>query len=70
MVPTELEVIGAYAASGAFKTALNFSREVVAELAGLLSASYPLARWREAIDHALDAGRLGDARIAFDPRAS
>lgn len=65
----ELEVIGAYAASGGFQAALNFSSRVADQLDGLVSATYPLVRWREAIDHALDAGRLGDARIAFDPRA-
>jgi hypothetical protein len=39
-------------------------------LDGVLSATYPLARWREALDHALSAGRLGAVKIAFDPGAA
>ena len=31
-------------------------------------ATYPLARWREAIDHALAAGRLGTFKVAFAPQ--
>ena len=30
--------------------------------------SYPLHRWREALDHAYSAGRLGTLKVAFDPR--
>jgi len=63
----ELELIGAYAAASGFATALDVARRV--PLADLLSAVYPLGRWREALDHALDAGRLGAVRVAFDPRA-
>ena len=33
-------------------------------------ASYPLHRWREALDHAHSAGRLGTVKVAFDPRSS
>ena len=33
-------------------------------------ASYPLHRWREALDHAHAAGRLGTVKVAFDPRSS
>jgi threonine dehydrogenase-like Zn-dependent dehydrogenase len=66
----ELELIGAYAASAGFATALQLSTRVVEQLLELVSAVYPLSRWREAIDHALDAGRLGAARIAFDPQTS
>ena len=33
-------------------------------------ASYPLHRWREALDHAQAAGRLGTVKVAFDPRSS
>jgi len=36
---------------------------------GIVGATYPLRRWREAIDHALGAGRLGTLRVAFDPRS-
>jgi threonine dehydrogenase-like Zn-dependent dehydrogenase len=63
----ELELVGAYAAAAGFATALDAARQV--PLGDLLSAIYPLGRWREAIDHALDAGRLGATRVAFDPRA-
>jgi threonine dehydrogenase-like Zn-dependent dehydrogenase len=66
----ELELIGAYAASAGFDAALKLSTQVASELAALASAVYPLDRWRDAIDHALDAGRLGAARIVFDPRAT
>ena len=30
--------------------------------------AYPLGRWREALGHAADAGRLGSVKIVFDPR--
>ena len=33
-------------------------------------ASYPLHRWREALDHAHSAGRLGTVKVAFDPRST
>jgi hypothetical protein len=32
--------------------------------------SYPLHRWREALDHAHSAGRLGTVKVAFDPRST
>ena len=41
----------------------------VAQLAKTV-ASYPLHRWREALDHAHSAGRLGTVKVAFDPRSS
>jgi hypothetical protein len=66
----ELELIGAYAASAGFDAAMKLSTRVASELASLVSAVYPLDHWRDAIDHALDAGRLGAARIVFDPRAT
>ena len=34
----------------------------------IVGATYPLRRWREAIDHALGAGKLGTLKVAFDPR--
>ncbi|HMA46893.1 MAG TPA: zinc-binding alcohol dehydrogenase, partial [Frankiaceae bacterium] len=37
-----------------------------APLADVVSAAYPLVRWRDALDHALDAGRLGAVKVAFD----
>jgi threonine dehydrogenase-like Zn-dependent dehydrogenase len=63
----ELELIGAYAATAGFASALKLSPHVASELSELVSAVYPLSHWRQAIDHALDAGRLGAARIAFSP---
>jgi len=51
----------------AFEVALELAADPV--LDGLLSARYPLRRWREAVDHALGAGRLGAVKIAFEMRA-
>ena len=44
--------------------------ELVAEagLERLVSASYPLDRYREAIDHAANAGRRGAVKVTFDLR--
>jgi threonine dehydrogenase-like Zn-dependent dehydrogenase len=39
-----------------------------ARLERLVTAVYPLERWREAIEHAADAGRRGAVKIAFDLR--
>jgi hypothetical protein len=38
-------------------------------LGRLVSATYPLARYRDAIDHAANAGVRGAVKIAFDLRA-
>ena len=65
----ELEVTGAYATAGdAFETAISLAEQ--APLDGLLGVTYPLARWREALDHAGDAGRLGTVKVAFDLRGA
>lgn len=40
-----------------------------ADLGRLVSATYPLGRYREAIAHAASAGRRGAVKIAFDLRA-
>ena len=37
------------------------------QLAKIVGARYPLHRWREALDHAQSAGRLGTVKVAFDP---
>jgi threonine dehydrogenase-like Zn-dependent dehydrogenase len=64
----ELEVTGAYATAGdAFDVAIELAGQ--APLDGLLGVSYPLSRWREALDHAGDAGRLGTVKVAFDLRS-
>jgi threonine dehydrogenase-like Zn-dependent dehydrogenase len=71
----ELEVTGAYAAGtellpdgprDGFELAIALARE--ATLDGMVGATYPLSRWREALDHAFGAGRLGTLKVAFDPR--
>jgi threonine dehydrogenase-like Zn-dependent dehydrogenase len=68
----ELDVTGAYTygteANGkhTFDIAIELARTV--DLAPLVSAVYPLTRYDEAIDHAMDAGRLGAVKVAFDMR--
>jgi threonine dehydrogenase-like Zn-dependent dehydrogenase len=65
----ELDVTGAYASAGdAFEVATRLA--ATAPLDGLLSVAYPLGRWREALDHAHDAGRLGTLKVAFDLRSA
>jgi threonine dehydrogenase-like Zn-dependent dehydrogenase len=63
----EVAVRGAYA-----YTAADFGRafELVADsgLGRLVSALYPLDRYREAVEHAADAGRRGAVKVAFDMR--
>jgi threonine dehydrogenase-like Zn-dependent dehydrogenase len=73
----ELDVVGAYASArreplpggerDAFAVALDLAGQ--APLDGVVGATYPLHRWREAIDHAHSAGRLGTVKVAFDPRS-
>jgi threonine dehydrogenase-like Zn-dependent dehydrogenase len=71
----ELEVVGSYSSAreepggrSAFDLATDLvAGDVVAQLAKGV-ASYPLHRWREALDHAHGAGRLGSIKVAFDPR--
>jgi threonine dehydrogenase-like Zn-dependent dehydrogenase len=72
----ELELVGAYTGGmetvagqqrHAFELALDIAQANPIE--GIVGATYPLRRWREAIDHALGAGRLGTLRVVFDPRA-
>jgi threonine dehydrogenase-like Zn-dependent dehydrogenase len=65
----ELDVTGAYATAGdAFEVAMSLA--AAAPLDGLLGVTYPLDRWREALDHAGQAGRLGTVKVAFDMRRS
>jgi threonine dehydrogenase-like Zn-dependent dehydrogenase len=71
----ELEVVGAYAsgtedADGGRRRTFDLALQLAAEvdLDGVVGASYPLGSWREAIDHAMSAGRLGTTKVAFDPR--
>jgi threonine dehydrogenase-like Zn-dependent dehydrogenase len=71
----ELEVLGAYASGtedvdGRPRRTFDLATSLVAELDldGIVGAAYPLGSWRQAIDHAMSAGRLGTAKVAFDPR--
>ncbi len=74
----ELEVVGTYSSArtepdlggrSAFEVATEMvAAEPVAALAKTIAA-YPLHRWREALDHAHGAGRLGTVKVAFDPRS-
>ncbi|HZD18615.1 MAG TPA: zinc-binding dehydrogenase [Actinomycetota bacterium] len=72
----ELELVGAY--TGGLEQVGKEPRrsfDLAVDLAsanpidGIVGAVYPLRRWREAIDHALGAGRLGTLKVVFDPRA-
>jgi threonine dehydrogenase-like Zn-dependent dehydrogenase len=49
-----------------FERAVGLVRD--AQLGRLVSATYPLARYREAIEHAANAGARGAVKIAFDMR--
>lgn len=68
----ELTVIGAYAygreATGrrTFEMALEAAREL--PLQELTGPMFPLSRYREAIAYAVEAGRLGAVKVAFDLR--
>jgi threonine dehydrogenase-like Zn-dependent dehydrogenase len=71
----ELEVLGAYASGtengdGGRRRTFDMAAELASavDLDGVVGAAYPLGRWREAIDHAMAAGRLGTAKVTFDPR--
>ena len=71
----ELEVVGTYASARrgpngrpAFDIALELAGR--APLDGIVGARYPLHRWREALDHAQSAGRLGTVKVSFDVRST
>jgi threonine dehydrogenase-like Zn-dependent dehydrogenase len=75
----EVSVTGAYAygteelatdKEGTHPRTFDLSFDLVADagLDRLVSALYPLNRYREAIEHAADAGRRGATKIAFDLR--
>ena len=75
----ELELVGAYATGtervngdpdgkSSFELAMQLAAE--APLDGVVASPYPLERWREALEHAGDAGRLGTVKVAFDLRGS
>ncbi len=63
----EITLTGCYAYTAPdFASAFDLARD--APLERLLSATYPLDRYREAIEHAANAGRRGAVKIAFDLR--
>jgi threonine dehydrogenase-like Zn-dependent dehydrogenase len=74
----ELELAGAY--TSGTETLADGTRtptfDLAIEAAGnlpileqLVGATYPLDRWRDAIDHAMSAGKLGTFKVAFAPQA-
>ncbi|MDQ6726451.1 MAG: zinc-binding dehydrogenase [Actinomycetota bacterium] len=68
----EIRLVGAYAygvEEGGERTFdLAFDLVAEADLGRLVSATYPLDRYREAIDHAANAGSRGAVKVAFDLR--
>jgi threonine dehydrogenase-like Zn-dependent dehydrogenase len=63
----ETALRGCYAYERAdFDTAIELARKQ--DLGRLVTATYPLARYTEAIEHAAEAGARGATRIAFDLR--
>jgi len=64
----ELELVGAYTATATdFETAIQAAGNLP-HLQQLVGATYPLASWRDAIDHAMSAGSLGTFKVAFRPQ--
>jgi threonine dehydrogenase-like Zn-dependent dehydrogenase len=71
----ELELVGAYTGgveriAGHERHAFDLAIDVASAnaLDEIVGATYPLRRWREAVDHAMSAGKLGTLKVAFDPR--
>ena len=72
----ELELVGAYTSGmeevdGDRRHAFALALELASSLPmldQLVGATYPLERWREAIDHAMSAGALGTFKVAFAPQ--
>jgi len=68
----EIRLVGAYAygveESGERTFDLAFDLVTDADLGRLVSAAYPLDRYRDAIDHAANAGSRGAVKVAFDLR--
>ena len=63
----EVTLTGCYAYTAAdFEQAFDLARD--ARLERLLSATYPLDRYTDAIEHAANAGARGAVKIAFDLR--
>jgi threonine dehydrogenase-like Zn-dependent dehydrogenase len=68
----EVALVGAYAygreADGQRTFDLAFELVQEADLGRLVSATYPLDRYQEALEHAASAGPRGAVKIAFDLR--
>jgi hypothetical protein len=68
----EIGLLGAYAygveEGGARTFDLAFELVASARLDRLVSAAYPLDRYRDAIDHAANAGSRGAVKVVFDLR--
>jgi threonine dehydrogenase-like Zn-dependent dehydrogenase len=68
----EIELVGSYAygveATGERTFDLAFQLVQDADLGRLVSVTYPLDRYREAIDHAANAGSRGAVKVVFDLR--
>ena len=71
----ELELTGAYASGTELtdsgpRSTFDLAIDLVSEapLEGMVGGEYPLSRWREALDHAFAAGRLGTSKVTFNPR--
>jgi threonine dehydrogenase-like Zn-dependent dehydrogenase len=72
----ELELVGAYTGGtedvgGERRRTFDIALEIATMapmLQDLVGAAYPLSRWREALDHALGAGKLGTFKVAFAPQ--
>ena len=73
----ELELVGAYTSGvedlgeGETKPTFQMAIELATNLPildQLVGTTYPLDRWRDAIDHAMAAGRLGTFKVAFAPQ--
>ena len=73
----ELELVGAYTAGtedvgeGATRSTFDLAIELASNLPileQLVGATYPLDRWRDALDHAMAAGSLGTFKVAFAPQ--
>ncbi|HEV3401014.1 MAG TPA: hypothetical protein VG078_04250, partial [Acidimicrobiales bacterium] len=56
--------------AGARRRTFDLAFDLVGEagLGRLVSVSYPLDRYRDAIDHAANAGRRGAHKVVFDLR--
>jgi hypothetical protein len=73
----ELELVGSYTSGvedlgdGVRRPTFELAIELATNLPileQLVGTTYPLERWRDAIDHAMGAGRLGTFKVAFAPQ--